>query len=260
MVEMGAIKLQDFLLREINVVCQATFHVDRTHLKSPDLPFDIHVYKTVNPAHTLPTDKKAIYLSEGQIQHQFKKISMRIKALAGHANPIYARQTVVSRVDKNASLDFLKDHHLQVALPGKYRYGLYEKGELVSVAIFSGGRLMREKRQQHRSFELLRFCHKSDSLVIGGLSKLLKRFIQEFAPHDIMTYVDRDWSQHSSLLKLGFQEEGVVPGITIWVSGNRQIYVPNEKDLDQIKNTHPIGYRIDSAGSIKMLKYLSKQV
>src|SRR5690606_24883682 len=132
--------------------------------------------------------------------------------------------------------------------------------ELVSIAIFGGARLMREKGRHYRSFELLRFCHKSDSLVIGGLSKLLKRFIQDFDPDDIMTYVDRDWSQHSSLLKLGFQEEGTIPGAALWVSGNRQFYVPNEKELDQIKHNHPEGYRIDSAGSIKMLKYLSKQV
>ncbi|ULT28536.1 hypothetical protein KUH03_19615 [Sphingobacterium sp. E70] len=87
---------------------------------------------------------------------------------------------------------FLVEHHLQTALPGKYRYGLYEQGELVSIAVFSGGRRMNDKNEEYRSFELLRFCNKSGYNVIGGLSKLITAFAKDFHPGDIMTYTDRD--------------------------------------------------------------------
>lgn len=260
MAELGAIRLRNFIRDDIGVDCQTMFHVDVTHLTNPNLPFDIYVYKTTTPFQGNPAEHKAIYLSEGQLNHEFRKISARIKVLAGHAKIIFARQTVVSRLDKKVALEFLKEHHLQVPIPGKYRYGLYEHGELVSIASFSGARRMLKKGANYRSFELLRFCHKSDSLVVGGLSKLLKRFILEFKPDDIMTYVDRDWSQHSSLSTLGFQAVGENPGSLFWISGERQFQAASKPELESLRRSHPNGYHIDSAGSTKLLKYLSNQL
>lgn len=255
-----AAELSEFLKQEMKVNCQIMFHVDSTHLVCDDLPFDIYLYQRINPYHSINHTKKAIFLSSGQLREQFTKITQRIKVLAGKANRIFARQTVASRLDKKIANAFLLEHHLQIPLPGKYRYGLYSDGELVSIATFSGARRMRQKHSDYRSFELLRFCHKKDVLVVGGLSKLIKRFTLDFQPDDIMTYVDLDWSQESSLSSLGFKEEGRITGLSYWIAAHQQFQVANSEALRQIKATHPCGYWVDNAGSIKMLKYLHKQV
>src|SRR5690606_26961847 len=135
------------------------------------------------------TDTRPFHIDQDQILKNASKICFRLYALLGGGKVVYGRQTAAARLEQKAALAFLEEHHLQVALPGKYRYGLFHAGELVSVAVFSGGRRMRDKADGYRSFELLRFCHKSGYRVVGGLSKLLKAFITDFQPGDIMTYV-----------------------------------------------------------------------
>ena len=44
------------------------------------------------------------------------------------------------------------------------------------------------------NYELLRFCNKLNTSVIGGASKLLKYFIKTYNPQEIISYADRRWS------------------------------------------------------------------
>lgn len=141
----------------------------------------------------------------------------RIAALMGQAQRIHARDTVAARIEKHVTLSFLQEHHLQVALAGKYRYGLYHGGELVAAAVFSGGRRMAGKPIDYRSYELLRFCHKQGVHVVGGFSKLLDAFQRDFDPGDIMTYADKDWSDGNSYRKLGFAMVGETAPQLFWV-------------------------------------------
>jgi hypothetical protein len=60
-------------------------------------------------------------------------------------------------------------------------------------------------RSEKRGFELISFCCKKNISVTGGLSKLLKAFVIDLQPGDIMTYVDKDWSEGKAYLKIGFK-------------------------------------------------------
>ena len=53
-------------------------------------------------------------------------------------------------------------------------------------------------------FELLRFCNKLETIVIGGADKLLKYFIKTYNPKEIISYADRRWSQGGLYDKLNF--------------------------------------------------------
>ncbi|MGB7527276.1 hypothetical protein [Sphingobacterium cellulitidis] len=222
------------------------------HIICPNLSFDIFITEDLF-IEVPETDKRYIMLSAGQLEQQSEKIKNRLKVLAGQARKVHARNTVVARVDKGQGMSFQEEHHLQVALPGKYRYGLFHEGELVSLAIFSAGRKMRDKAEGYRSFELLRFCHKSDYLIIGGLSKLIRRFITEFQPGDIMTYVDKDWSQDSSLKTIGFEEAGVREGGKYWISDNQQFQIGSLAELKVVEGQYPEGYLTQNTGSIKLV-------
>ncbi len=162
-------------------------------------------------------DGRCIHIDEDLWVTRPDLLLNRIAALVGHAQRVHARDTVVARIEKRFALAFLQEHHLQVALPGKYRYGLYHDGELVAVAVFSGGRRMADKPSGYRSYELLRFCHKQGVHVVGGFSKLLDAFQGDFNPGDIMTYADKDWSDGNSYRKMGFTLAGETGPQLFWV-------------------------------------------
>jgi hypothetical protein len=202
------------------------------------------------------TSTPCIHIDEDQLVAKFDLIVKRIVSKTKNDRRVYARNTVVARIDKKTSLQFLVEHHLQTALPGKYRYGLYEQGELVAVAIFSGGRHMLDREEDYRSFELLRFCNKSGFNVIGGLSKLVKAFRQDFSPGDIMTYTDRDWSQHSSLEKIGFAAKEITAPINFWIVGTTRYAYRNTAELNTLREQFPSGFPKENMGSIKMILYI----
>lgn len=184
----------------------------------------------------------------------------RIAALAGQAQRVHARDTVVARIEKRIAVAFLQEHHLQGALPGKYRYGLYHGGDLVAAAVFSGGRRMADKPVDYRSFELLRFCHKQGVHVVGSFSKLLESFQRDFNPGDIMTYADKDWSDGSSYRKLGFRIAGKTEPQVFWVDKRTmQRYYENTLPPEiREKPTHErtsAGYvAVYNSGSLKLIK------
>ncbi len=196
---------------------------------------------------------RAIHIDYDVLLADTEKIYARLLSLFGHGIIIYARKTVVARVDKRVSLDFIAEHHLQAPIPGKYRYGLFYDGELVSIALFSGGRHMRDQHADYRSFELLRFCHKSGYRVVGGLSKLLKAFTQDFHPDDIMTYVDRDWAQDSNLRTLGFEEKGLLPPQSYWITAGKRHVFKDAATLGNLRRDYPNGYLSYNSGSTKLL-------
>lgn len=217
--------------------------------------FDLVIYIYLPLAvNRLPhRNSRTIHLNYDQLVADFEKISARIRALYGFGKVVYARKTVVARLDKSVSLSFLQDHHLQSPLAGKYRYGLFFEGELISIAIFSGGRHMRDKPTDYRSFELLRFCHKSGFRVTGGLSKLIQAFIRDFHPNDIMTYVDLDWSQDSMLQTLGFEERGIIPPQAYWITGGNRLPIKTAEQQKNLSENSANGYLSYNSGSTKLV-------
>ncbi len=198
------------------------------------------------------SNKRPIHIDEDIWLTKPDLLLNRIKVLAGKGERVYARQCITARIDKKTALSFQKEHHLQTELPGKYRYGLFCEGELVAIMVFSGGRLMRHS-ENYRSFECLRFCSKQRLIIIGGFSKLLKAFILDFKPNDVMTYVDADWSNGVKFEKLGF--------IKIMVTEPQIFFVNKENNQREPAKENMFNndsfYKIFNSGSIKMIKYLN---
>ena len=210
----------------------------------------------------LPLADPFIHIDEDVWVRQPDLLLNRIAARAGLARRVHARHTVVARIEKYVAMAFLRAHHVQGALPGKYRYGLYHHGDLVGVSVFSGGRRMAGRPADYRSFELLRFCHKQGVHVVGGFSKLLKAFQRDFNPGDIMTYADKDWSDGSSYHKTGFIRVGEIPPQVSWVDcGTMHRYdertLPTEIGAMPAHQREKVGYTaVYNSGSIKLVKTL----
>ena len=117
-------------------------------------------------------------------------------------NKIYARKCIIKEIDKQTKDKFLNDNHLQGTCVSKYNLGLYYNDELVSVMTFGKSRFEKD------CFELIRFCNKIDTEVIGGANKLLKYFIKIYNAnnqHKIISYASCDISNGNLYYKLGFE-------------------------------------------------------
>lgn len=161
---------------------------------------------------------RAVHIWEDQWIFHEKKMHSKIKSLLGKTKRIHGRETKLIPIDNNQLMEFLEKNHLNVPIKGKHKYGLLKDKELVAAMSFSKGRRIDRENVSFNSFELLRFCNKLDTTVVGGFSKLLKHFIKTQNPDDVMTYVDSDWSDGKSFLTLGFEIEERMPAIDFWLN------------------------------------------
>lgn len=113
---------------------------------------------------------------------------------------VYARKCEVRSISQADVRDFLEKHHGQGYVRSKVRLGLYASDELVSVMTF--GRCRFDKTHE---WEMLRFCCKSGTKVMGGAGKLLAHFERVYCPSSLVSYADARWSAGGMYYKLGFR-------------------------------------------------------
>lgn len=121
---------------------------------------------------------------------------------------IYARKCRIEVIKHNIAAKFLNENHLQGNCISGINLGLYYEDELVSIMTF--GKLRKNLNQTHKEghYELLRFCNKLNTSVVGGASKLLNYFIKNYNPLNIISYANRDISNGNLYNKLGMEYIG----------------------------------------------------
>tara|TARA_R110000851_G_scaffold146476_1_gene286147 strand:+ start:272 stop:1915 length:1644 start_codon:yes stop_codon:yes gene_type:complete len=144
-----------------------------------------------------------IHIFEDEWLYKKEIVKSRLRNILGLTkNVIYARKCVIKQVENLESKDFLNDNHLQGSITSTNKLGLYYNNELVSLMLFNNPRLGIGQKTDH--IELSRFCNKLDTSVIGGASRLLKHFIREYKPKEIISYADKRWSGGALYDTLGF--------------------------------------------------------
>jgi hypothetical protein len=138
---------------------------------------------------------KIIHIFEDEIIYKKDIVLSRLRNLLNlNTNKIYARKCELKTVDKKESTIFLNENHIQGNCVDKYRFGLYYNGELVSLITFGNERMALGGAFKSNVFELVRFCNKLNTNVVGGFSKLLKHFSLTYKPTKLITYADIRWS------------------------------------------------------------------
>ena len=120
-------------------------------------------------------------------------------------NKIYARKCVLKTVSSKDASQFYETNHIQGKTGATIHYGLYFNDELVSMMSFG----KRAIGKFNDSWELIRYCCKLNTLVVGGASKLFKNFIKEYNPETIISWSSNDISEGSMYKFLGFTEENI---------------------------------------------------
>ena len=173
---------------------------------------------------------------------------MMQKRLLAHLElflPIYARNCEVRKIDKTAAREFLEKNHSYGYAACRYCYGLFFKrhtghiaqmmeeasadnerkdlpgiqkdmpesredrsGTLVAVATFSNARKWIKGERPIRSYEWTRYASLPEVRLSGGMGRLMKTFIKEVCPDDLMSYADLEWSKGDVYWRLGFELEG----------------------------------------------------
>ena len=129
-----------------------------------------------------------IHIFEDEWLYKQDIVKSRLKNILGLThNKIYARKCLIREISAKESKEFLIDNHIQGNVNSSIKLGLYYNDELVSIMTFGGLRKSMGSKSKEGSYELLRFCNKLDTTVIGGANKLLKHFIKIFHPTEIIS-------------------------------------------------------------------------
>ena len=152
---------------------------------------------------------KLIQIFSDEWEYKQDIVKSRLLNILGKTHSkIYARKCIIKEISSKDCSSFLDQNHIQGKLGAKVRLGLYYNDELVSLMTFGTLRKNLGQKSEDGSYELLRFCNKLNTNVVGGASKLLKYFINNYKPDNIISYADRRWSEGNLYYNLGFKLVG----------------------------------------------------
>lgn len=140
---------------------------------------------------------------------------------------VFARNCEVRPVSREQAKCFLEVNHRFGWSNCRHCYGLFVSkadrsgfkiGDMVAVSCFSNARRWEKGEKTISSYEWVRYASVRGVRVSGGMGKMLKHFIDEVKPDDIMSYAplsavledQQDGQQEGDVYqKLHFTEEGV---------------------------------------------------
>ena len=116
-------------------------------------------------------------------------------------NRIFARKCVIKELNNEITSTFLNNNHIQGYSKFTNSYGLYYNDELISLMSF-GYRAINGKKE----YELIRFCNKLNTIIIGAASKLFNYFLRNNIDiNKVISYADISIFDGNLYSKLGFK-------------------------------------------------------
>ena len=166
---------------------------------------------------------RLIHIFEDEWLYKQNIVKSRLKSVLGLTDEkIYARKCKIKDVSFSDCKIFLEKNHIQGNVNAKHRYGLYYNDELVSLMTFGSKRKNLGSKSEDESYELLRFCNKLNTTVVGGASRLMNYFIKTHNPKEIISYCDRRWSVGNMYEKLGFTLDHVSRPSYFYIKGDKR--------------------------------------
>jgi G:T-mismatch repair DNA endonuclease (very short patch repair protein) len=177
-------------------------------------------------------------------------------------NKIYARNCDIELINSKEAKEFLNKNHIQGYSSSSIKLGLKYKGELVSLMTF-GWRYTNGKKE----YELIRFCNKINTNVIGSASKLFKYFLKSNKEMDIISYADISIFNGNIYHQLGFKKVSLSKPNYFWVVDNirrhrfnftksKLVKKGHDSSKSEVEIMHSLGYyRIFSTGQEKWIYY-----
>lgn len=160
------------------------------------------------------------------------------KAGVTQRQKIYARETYVKEISKEDSRTYLNEHHIQGAVDGRLRLGLFTKktDELVALIV-----LKNDAGSEGKVLNLLRYT--TSASVIGGFTKLMSHVeMSNPGVEEIITFSDNTVSEGALYKNTGFV-------------ANKALR-PDYMYVHKGKRYHKFGYRLVRFRTDPELKYV----
>lgn len=128
---------------------------------------------------------------------------------------IFARNADLKEIDSLEANRFLQNCNLDGVISSDVQFGLFFADELVAIMTF-------QFSTTKNCWEIVQFCTKLNTSVVGGASKLLKYFISRYHPSKLMTTSARSHTTGEMFKLLGFQIESRSEPSYQWVDINSE--------------------------------------
>lgn len=169
------------------------------------------------------------------------------------SNRLYARKTEIKEHSLKEANEFFERTHLMGRHPSARAVGLFIDNKIVCCISY---------RKYKTGLDISRFSCELNTVVIGGLSKLLNYIKNKENPDFIQSFVDLRYGSGDSLLTLGFKLDNITLGWK-WTDGyrtfNRMTCMANmdERKLSEKEHAAELKLnRIYDAGQAKfIIKY-----
>ena len=200
---------------------------------------------------TEETGSQPLMITEDRWRSQGEMMKERLLAHLEVFFPVYARNCEIRKIDKAVAAAFLETNHSYGDAACRYRYGMFlrrhtgwrsladvqdvqedgtsrgsdirevlKPGTLIAVAEFSNARKWVKGEKTIRSYEWTRYASLPGVRINGAMGKILKHFIKEVQPDDIMSYADLEWSEGAVYEQLGFTLEGKKEAVSFIIDCN----------------------------------------
>lgn len=158
-------------------------------------PINYHLDKTIAVE---AFGYRLVHINDTEWLGKKEIVKSRLASILGKSTRVYARKLQVRSIEFPAT--FISTNHIQgVGSITKYNYGLFLNEELMAVMTFSASRF-----SNACTYELVRYCSKLNTTIVGGASKLLKAFTKDHGT-SVLSYSDKRWSMGNLYSKLGFK-------------------------------------------------------
>ena len=164
-------------------------------------------------------DIQLLHFWDSEINKKFDIVTSIISnKLKLNQSKIFARNCQIKEISSKEAKEFLDKNHLQGYSNSSIKIGLFYNDKLISVMTFGKPRF-----NKNYEYELLRFCNKLNTSVIGGASKLFSYFLKNYFQRGekIVSYANIRISDGGLYHKLGFIEKGKTDPNYFYFKSNR---------------------------------------
>ena len=146
--------------------------------------------------------------------------SLILSKLGIYKNKLYARKCIIEKVESKITNEFYINNHIQGKCNAHVHYALKYNDEIIALMSFGKRSL---GKNFNNDWELIRYCSKLNTNIVGGVSKLFKHFLTEFNPEYVISWSSNDISDGGMYKMLGFEFENI--SSSYWyISNNMKRY------------------------------------
>ncbi len=174
-----------------------------------------------------------IYEDEWMLKKDMVKNKLKYIFKLSNDIKIGARKIQIRKITPKEKSEFLNDNHLQGNDKSLIFYGAFYNNMLVGVMTFNSIRNMTKSNKNE--YELSRFAIKQGYCISGLASKMIKRFIYDYNPSNIISFADRRWTpdgNNNLYITIGFKLTKII----------KPRYFYYNSKIDRYKRFHKFGF------------------